>query len=126
MSDENPFAFSLPDPSLDRRSLQSQAEWMYERVIRSINAFEEKLDQDHEVGASLVSFGSEMTFHIEGVGYWEPDMITFTGRVQDGKSVKLLQHISQLSVLLVALKKVHEEPRRIGFELLKSLKKDEE
>ena len=52
-------------------------------------------------------------------------IITFYGRGQDGNSVELLQHISQLSVLLVALKKVHEEPRRIGFELMKSVEKDE-
>ena len=109
----------IPDSTLN------PAKWMHERVVRSINSFEEQLDQEHEVGARLVSFGSEMTFHIENVGYWGPDIIIFYGRGQDGNSVELLQHISQLSVLLVALKKVHEEPRRIGFELMKSVEKDE-
>ena len=103
----------------------NQAESMYKRVVRSINSFEEQLDQEHEVGARLVNFGSELTFHIEDVGYWGPDIIIFDGRGQDGNSVQLLQHISQLSVLLVALKKVHEEPRRIGFNLLESVEKDE-
>ena len=37
----------------------------------------------------------------------------------------VVQYINQLSVLLVALKKVHEEPRRIGFELMKSVETDE-
>ena len=39
--------------------------------------------------------------------------------------MELLQHISQLIVLLVALKEVHEEPRRIGLELMKSVDNDE-
>lgn len=98
---------------------------MHERVVRSINSFEELLDQEHEVGARLVSFGSELTFYIEDVGYWGPDIITFYGKNPDGNYVELLQHISQLSVLLVALEKVQEEPRRIGFGLMESIKKDE-
>ena len=78
----------IPDSTLN------PAKWMHERVVRSINSFEEQLDQEHEVGARLVSFGSEMTFHIENVGYWGPDIIIFYGRGQDGNSVELLQHIS--------------------------------
>ena len=105
--------------------LENPAEWMHERIVRSINEFEKKLDQDHEIGARLVNFGTNMTFHIEDVGYWGPDIIIFHGKGHDGNSVELLQHISQLSVLLVALKKVHEEPRRIGFKLMESVEKDE-
>ena len=100
------------------------AEWMHERVVRSIQSFEEQLDEEHEIGARLVSFGSEMTFYIEDVGYWGPDMITFYGRDPDGSEVELLQHISQLSVLLVALKKVEQKPRRIGFGLVESVEKN--
>ena len=92
-----------------------------ERIVRSINTFEEDLDDDHEIGARLVSFGSELTFHIEDVGYWGPDIITFRGVDQSGKDVQLLQHITQLSVLLVAVDKVQEIPRRIGFKLLKDI-----
>lgn len=110
----------MPTPS----QRANPAEWMHERIVRSIVDFEKQLDQDHEIGARLVNFGSNTTFHIEDVGYWGPDIIIFYGKSQDGK-VELLQHISQLSVLLVALKKVHEEPRRIGFELMKSVEKDE-
>lgn len=100
---------------------QNLAEWMYERLVRSINDFEQELDQDHEVGARLVSFGAELTFHIDDVGYWGPDIIIFHGTDTNGKKVKLLQHISQLSVLLVATDKVRSEPRRIGFRLMEKL-----
>ena len=99
---------------------------MHERVVRSINSFEEELDQEHEIGARLVNFGSDMTLYIEHVGYWGPDVITFSGTSPDGNRVELLQHISQLSVLLVALKKVHQEPRRIGFGLVESIKNEDQ
>ena len=108
-------------------SVVNPAEWMHERIVRSINEFEEKLDQDHEIGARLVNFGSNTTFHIEDVGYWGPDIIVFHGKGHDGNSVKLLQHISQLSVLLVALEKPQEQakPNRIGFKLMESVEKEE-
>jgi hypothetical protein len=100
------------------------AKWMHERVVRSINDFENELDPDQEIGARLVSFGSDVTFHIEDVSFWGPDMIVFEGFSSDGKRVRLLQHVSQLSVLLVATNKIHEKARRIGFGLAERLKED--
>jgi len=97
------------------------AKWMRERIVSSINDFEKELDSAHEVAARLVSFGSEVTFHIEDVGYWGPDMIIFHGVMSDGKRVQLMQHVSQLSVLLVAADKIHEKARRIGFDLTEKM-----
>ena len=101
---------TLAPPNIPLRSdLElNPARWMHERLVRSINSFEEDLDQDQEIGARLVNFGSDTTIYIEHVGYWGPDIITFTGTSPDGNRVELLQHISQLSVLLIALEKVHE------------------
>ncbi|MGG6898160.1 DUF6173 family protein [Rhizobium sp. BR 315] len=92
------------------------ASWMYERIVRSIIAFEEKLDPELEIGARLVSFASSEIIHIDDVGYWGPDIIKFYGKNADGHPVELIQHMSQLSVLLVAVKPL-AEPRRIGFAL---------
>lgn len=112
-----------PDLLKPPKSL-NPAKWMHERIVSSINDFEKRLDSDHEVGARLVSFGSDVTFHIEDVGYWGPDMIIFHGVSTEGKRVQLLQHVSQLSVLLVAADKVHEKARRIGFDLTEKLNSD--
>lgn len=95
--------------------LSNQAEWTYKRLGDYIKKFEEKLDGDHEIGARLVSFGGVVTFHISDVGYWGPDIITFKGKNDNGEDVQLIQNISQLSVLLVAMKKLDECPKRIGF-----------
>lgn len=56
---------------------------------------------------------------IEGLGYTDPDILTFYGRDEDGLKTQLVQHVSQLSVILRAVpKEVPEDPpRRIGFAL---------
>ncbi|MFB5143009.1 DUF6173 family protein [Vibrio diabolicus] len=114
--------FNLPhiDSIADRlteRSLNevNPAAWTYERLGEYIKDFEADLDSDHEIGARLVSFGQAVTFHIQDVGYYGPDIISFTGLDSNGKKVQLIQHMSQLSVLLVAMNKLEDEPKRIGF-----------
>ena len=99
----------LPD------SATNPAKWMYTRLKEYIKSFEGELDNNHEVGARLVSFGQSITFHIDDIGYYGPDIITFDGVDEKGQAVQLIQHTSQLSVLLIAMKKQTEHARRIGF-----------
>jgi hypothetical protein len=99
---------------------KSPAESTYRRLMKYIGQFEMQLDRDHEIGGRFVSFGDDTHFHIADVGYWNPDIITFDGVDQNGNRVKLIQHVSQLNVLLVAVRKMTpaaEPPRRIGFDL---------
>jgi hypothetical protein len=98
-----------------KQQSQSSAEWTYERLGSYIRDFENELDQDHEVGARLVSFGQAILFHIESLGYYGPDIISFKGVTEKGEKVKLIQNVSQLSVLLIAMPKRGEQPKRIGF-----------
>ena len=66
------------------------------------------------------AFGDDTLFHIADVGYWNPDIITFDGFDKSGNRMKLIQHVSQLNVLLLAVRKTTppaEPPRRIGFYL---------
>jgi hypothetical protein len=91
------------------------ARWTYERLGEYIQDFEADLDDGHEIGARLVSFGSVVTFHVDDVGYFGPDIISVCGKDDNGQSVQLIQNVAQLSVLLVAMKKRQEKPRRIGF-----------
>ena len=57
------------------------------------------------------------------MGHFDPDIVTFYGTDQTGAKVQLVQHVSQLNVLLRAMPKEQDaaEPRRIGFELAKAL-----
>lgn len=113
---------AVPHPAIEAAlRIPSPAESMYERIVRSIAEFEEDLKPDEEIGARLVSFGQGEVIHVLDVGYWGPDLITFEGTNADGRPVRLLQHISQISVLLVALPVEKGPPRRIGFDLVKKL-----
>ncbi|RLQ95416.1 DUF6173 family protein [Falsibacillus albus] len=95
----------------------------YRRIIEMIHMFEAELDETEEIGIRLVSFGHSIQFHIEDVSYYNPSLITFIGKLGDGAKVKLVQHVSQISFLLMALPKRTENaaPRRIGFTLKESL-----
>jgi hypothetical protein len=52
------------------------------------------------------------------VGFSDPDLITLYGHDDDGLRTQLVQHVSQLSVILRAVPKADAAPaRRIGFRL---------
>lgn len=89
----------------------------YWRLVQWINNFHRGLEDDYEVGGQLVSFGQSQTFSFTGIGYWDPSLISFKGIKDDGSPVELVQHVSQISVLLVRMKRQRpEEPKRpIGF-----------
>ena len=99
-------------------SLQTNpAESVYRNLAECIFDFESNLDDDHEIGARLISFGSALTLYIQNVGCYDPEIITVSGKTETGEQLQLVQHASQLNVLLIALKKRGEEPVRIGFKL---------
>ena len=97
------------------------AAWMHQRLVNQIVAFEKNLGPDHEIGGRFVEGPGSEPLHISNVASWGPDMILFMGQFADGRKFELIQHYSQVSVLLVAVPKTAEQPRRIGFELLKNM-----
>ena len=116
----------LPE-SVSRKPVEqkSPAEWSYQRLILYIKNFEQTLDDEHEVAMGFTDTGAGV-LRIEGLGYFDPDIVTFYGTDQTGARVQLVQHVSQLNVLLRAMPKAAEAsaPRRIGFELAKALGDD--
>jgi len=87
----------------------------FEALGEYIKDFEAGLDDDHEVGARLVTFGQSIQIHVQSVGYAAPFLITFEGVDSDGRKLRLIQHVTQLNFLLIALKKLEDKPYRIGF-----------
>ena len=96
----------------------NMADWKYEKIIEQIKEFESFLDDDHEIGLKLASFGSSVIMSVTDIGYQNPDILYFYGFV-DGKEAQLIQHISQLSFLITSIEKEDKEKpaRRIGFAL---------
>ncbi|PVA07345.1 DUF6173 family protein [Thalassorhabdomicrobium marinisediminis] len=116
-------------PPQTNRSAQnkSPAQWAYERLILYIQNFEETLDAEHEVAMGFAG-DSSGTIRIAGLGYYDPDIITFYGTDSHGAKTQLVQHVTQLSVMLRALPKPVEQKKatRIGFRLAQSLKDEDE
>jgi len=101
---------------------KSPAQWAYERIILYIKNFEEQLDSEHEVAMGFAG-GDAGVMRIEGLGYFDPDIVTYYGSDPLGAKTQLVQHVSQLNVMLRALPKVADqvEPNRIGFRLAQDL-----
>ena len=103
----------------DAGAPKSAAESACERMILYIRHFEGQLDQSQEVAMGFT--GSEAgVLRIEGLGFSAPDILTFYGQDEDGIRTQMIQHVSQLSVLLRAVPKLapEEPPLRIGFRLM--------
>ena len=106
-------------------SAKSPAEWAYQRLILYIQNFEEQLDEEHEVAVGFAG-GMAGVLKIEGIGYFDPDIVTFYGADQSGMKTQLIQHVSQLAVTLRAMPKdtLEDSPRRVGFRLAADLEKE--
>ncbi|MEM7684693.1 MAG: DUF6173 family protein [Pseudomonadota bacterium] len=116
----------LPAPVAQKTPEQkSPAQWAYERLVLYIQKFEETLDSDHEVGMGFAGSDAGM-LNIQGMGFFAPDMITFYGADPGGAKTQLVQHVSQLNVMLKAAPKLNEEPARIGFQMRRKLEDQDE
>lgn len=112
----------LPDKLRRPVDGKSPAQWAYERLILYLRNFEQQLDAEHEVAMGFTG-GQTGVMRIEGMGYFDPDIITFYGRDDEGSRTQMIQHVSQLNVALRALPKPspEEPPSRIGFRLAAEL-----
>lgn len=92
------------------------ADVIYENLMEEIIDFQNDLDENHEVGVLLASFGSSVLMNVTELGYQNPDMLYFYGYV-NGNEARLIQHVSQLNFLLMSVEKEDktQPPRRIGF-----------
>ncbi|MCK0096017.1 DUF6173 family protein [Yoonia sp. F2084L] len=119
-------AHDMPKALSEPMAKKSPAQWAYERIIMYIQNFEKQLDNDHEVGLGLAG-GMTGVIKIEGLGYYDPDIVTYYGMNEGGARTQLIQHVSQMNVTLVASPKHIDqpEPNRIGFRLASALDGEE-
>lgn len=91
------------------------AHTMYDALAAQMKKFEDSLANDEEVGAALASFGTQVTISVRSIEYRNPHLMIFKGEAPDGKLVELVQHTSQVNLLLVRMKVTDRKPHRIGF-----------
>ncbi len=116
MSDVAKALSSIQAPTIVPPRNYDLADYSYEVILDRIKDFEDNLDNDHEVAIRLASFGQSVTLSVTDIGYSNPSTLVFHGYVGN-QPATLIQHMSQLNFLLVAVKKSDPEqpPRRIGF-----------
>ncbi len=121
-TDEGACMQEVPEPLQQPVESKSPARWAYERLILYIQNFEKQLDGEHEIAMGYTG-GDMGVLRIEGMGYFDPDIVTFYGTDGSGARTQLIQHVTQLSVMLRALPKPQgqEQPTRIGFRLAQGL-----
>ena len=121
--EQEPLPKSFAKEPVDKKS---PALWAYQRLILYIQNFEKTLNAEEEIAMGFTDTGAGI-LKIEGLGYFDPDIVTFYGSDGAGNRIQLVQHVTQLNVVLRAMPKPQEapEPRRIGFELAKALEADD-
>lgn len=112
----------IPENPLVTATQSNYASEFHKRLVAWINEFDASLDNAHEVGVRLVSFGQAVVFRLDDLGYWNPSLISFQGHTDDGQPVELIQHVSQISILLMRLPRENrDEPKKpIGFSRAKA------
>lgn len=110
----DPAAFKPPMMTIAEANYASE---FYKHLVEQINDFDDELDPEYEVGLRLVSFGQSVSFHVRDLGYQNPSLIFFFGETDRGQPVQLIQHVSQISFLLMKVKRPDPtQPKRpIGF-----------
>jgi hypothetical protein len=114
-------------PKFDLPRVKSPAQVAFERLCTQITIFEKNLGEGEEPGIVMMSnFGQGLTVRAKSIAFHNPLVIfdgTIDGRrdasdlIQHGDRCTQIQHIGQVSVLLVALKANDPNmPTRIGFQ----------
>lgn len=88
---------------------------IFQHLMRRVKEFQSNLSEKEEIGLQLANFGLAAQVHIRSIGYRNPNIIEFHGVNADDHEVTLIQHISQLNFMLIAVKPIEEKPYRIGF-----------
>lgn len=115
----NAAASLIPQVSFDPPSpapiVYSYSDTQFEIIKRYVLDFQASLDPEHDVGLMLTNFGQKMLMAVTDIGYEKSVLMVFRGYV-DGKEATLIQHVSQLNFLLMAVPKDPDKPKRkIGF-----------
>lgn len=99
----------------DQAVLQA-AEQVYKHLLARVKDFQNTLPENYELGIQLANFGRERAVHVRGMGFRNPNIIEFYGLLDGKTQVAVVQHVSQLNFMLVAVPPAAEQaPYRIGF-----------
>ncbi|NHF73636.1 DUF6173 family protein [Paracoccus xiamenensis] len=103
------------EDAADQATLRA-AEEVFNHLLARVKEFQASLPEHHELGIQLANFGGERAVHVRGMGFRNPNIIEFYGLLEGLTQVAVVQHVSQLNFMLVAVPPAPEQPPyRIGF-----------
>lgn len=99
----------------NRNAGRYDASELFKHLQQEIADFERSMGAGEEIGLRLANFGASAELHIRSVRHQDPNLIKWSGVDLDGNNTVLVQHISQLNFLLIAMKPIGQKPFRLGF-----------
>lgn len=105
----------LTIPQLPDVRPPNMAEYAVKAIYEEIADFEASLDDDHELGMPIVGGPVGLCVHVREVYRYGTDKLVFVGIDSSQRPVRLIQHLSQLNLLMLAAPKLGDIAVRIGF-----------
>lgn len=93
----------------------NMAAYAVKAIYKEIADFEASLDDEQELGMPIVGGPMGLCVHVREIYRYGTDKLVFAGIDSDHRPVRLIQHLSQLNLLMLAAPKLGEEAVRIGF-----------
>ena len=95
----------------------STAENIAKHIHSQVIVYQSNLDATNDVALVITQFNQSTTILVHNIGYIGYNLVCFYGKGTDGKPLVLIQHTSQLNLLLTAAPKPKSETpkRQIGF-----------
>ncbi|MFV0300002.1 MAG: DUF6173 family protein, partial [Paracoccus sp. (in: a-proteobacteria)] len=90
------------EDAADQATLHA-AEEVFNHLLARVQEFQANLPEHHELGIQLANFGGERALHVRGMGFRNPSIIEFYGLLDGDRQVTVVQHVSQLNFLLIAV-----------------------
>lgn len=95
------------------------AKQIAEKLYLAMTNFQLNLPDGYDVGLQFVQFGTSIIVLVSNISYIDYSLVVFEGTdSSSGNPVRLIQNVSQVNFLLMAVKNPEPETpkRKIGFE----------
>lgn len=107
--------------------LKRSAENSVREIVQEIKNFENELSQDEEAYMAIIGGPSGSAIFLSGIIALGLDKVIFVGQNQKGEKARLIQHVSQINIMLQSMSiKPEIKPRRFGIGFHTSIKNDED
>ena len=99
---------SPPYPAPDARTV-------FGHLRQAATEFESRLRPEEEAAVQVLSFGQSVLVHQPELRCVEPSLLRLDGVDGQGRPIQVIQHVSQLSLALVAVPRRADTPARMQF-----------